>query len=90
MIFFCADGKINPKGSTKDKHGVWLPRTQKHRYAFLLDKKLNIFLKEEVRPKRNDTKLIGCCGGTCIVFDKRFNKKYTCPKCKNELKEIKK
>ena len=28
--FFSADGRVNPRGSTKDVQGVWLPRTQKH------------------------------------------------------------
>jgi hypothetical protein len=85
--FFCADGRVNPRGKTKDLQGVWLPRTQKHRYAFLLDKRMNVLLDECERPDACETKKYDCCDGTNKVFDKRFNKHYDCPKCTNTFKK---
>ena len=73
--FFCAEG-------------VWLPRTQKHRYCFLLDKYMDVLLNETERPTLEMTSEYDCCKETNIVFDKRFNKYYTCPKCKNVIEDI--
>jgi hypothetical protein len=86
--FFTADGRVNPRGKTKDVEGVWLPRTQKHRYCFKLDRKLEILLNEEVRPTLEDTSDYKCCGGTNKVHDKRFDKWYSCPKCTDKIEEL--
>jgi len=86
--FFCADGRVNPRGKTKYLEGVWLPRTQKHRYAFLLDNKMNVLLSESERPTLEDINQYDCCNGTHKVFDKRFNKHYTCPKCTGVIEEL--
>lgn len=86
--FFAADGKINPRGATKDVQGVWLPRTQKHRYCYLIDKDLPILLEEQPRPTQETTKSYGCCNQTLKVFDNRFKKWYTCPKCTEKIEEI--
>ena len=86
--FFCADGKVNPRGKTKHLQGVWLPRTQKHRYAFLLDKRINVLLNESEKPTLEDTSEYDCCNETNKVFDNRFNKEYSCPKCTGFIKEI--
>lgn len=86
--FFCADGRVNPRGKTKDLEGVWLPRTRKHRYAFLLDKTMKVLLEETERPALEATNQYDCCNGTHKVFDKRFNKHYTCPKCTGVIEEI--
>lgn len=86
--FYTADGKINPRGETKNIKGVWLPRTRKHRYAYILDKSLVCLLKEEKKPSIGDINEYDCCGGTLEVFDKRFGDKYTCPKCVGDLKLI--
>ena len=86
--FYTADGRLNPRGSTKNVEGVWLPRTRKHRYCFLLDRRTKVLLKEEKRPSVDELSDYGCCGGTNEVYDKRFNKKYTCPKCTGKIEEI--
>jgi hypothetical protein len=87
--FYTADGRVNPRGKTKDVQGVWLPRTRKHRYCYLLDKELEILLEERGRPKVSETSVYNkCCNGSLTVHDKRFNKKYTCPICTGEIKEI--
>ena len=39
------------RGSTKDLDGVWRPRTRKHRYLLVFDKKLTVKWKEEPYPK---------------------------------------
>lgn len=87
--FFTADGKVNPRGKTANVEGVWLPRTQKHRYCFKLNRNLKILLKENPRPTLEDTSEYKCCGGTNKVYDKRFDKWYSCPKCTEKVKELK-
>lgn len=86
--FYTIDGKLNPRGQTKDIEGVWLPRTRKHRYAYIIDRKLNILLDEQKRPQKQEGNLYDCCGGSLEVFDKRFNKKYSCPKCTDKIEEL--
>ena len=85
--FFSVDGRKNPRGATKDMQGVWLPRTRKHRYCYIIDKKLKVNYKEQKPPKKEDIFKIECCEGTKEVFDKRFGKWYTCPKCCGKLEE---
>lgn len=85
--FFTADGRVNPRGQTKDIQGVWLPRNRKHRYAYIIDKNLICLLKEEKKPNIENTNIYECCNGTNIVLDKRFNVNYSCPKCLN-IKKI--
>ena len=86
--FFTADGKINPRGSTRDIEGVWLPRPRKHRYAYILDDNLSVNYPEQVRPSVNQTIKTECCNSTQKVYDKRFNQWYTCPRCTGKLERI--
>jgi len=88
--FYVADGRVNPRGKTKDLHGVWLPRTRKHRYCFLLDKKMPIMITEQDRPTLTETDDYDCCNKTNKVFDKRFKEWYTCPKCTERIKLLEK
>ena len=83
--FFRFDGVVNPRGKVSDVHGVWVPRTQKHRYAYILDKTLHCLYEEQPKPKANDVlETNGCwfCKGSGKVFDNRFKEWYTCPRCK--------
>ena len=73
--------KVNFRGETKDKQGVWMNRTQKHRYAYIIDKRLKCLYTEQPCPKKTETQQYDCCGGTGKVLDKRFNVWYSCPKC---------
>ena len=73
--------KINPRGPTKDRQGVWINRTQKHRYAYIMDENLKCLYEQLSYPKKTDIKDYDCCGGTKIVRDKRYNIDYPCPKC---------
>lgn len=86
--FFTADGKVNPRGATKDVHGVWLPRTRKHRYAYIIDPKLKCLYTEESKPTVDNTLEVTCCDGTGVVYDNRFKEWYTCPRCTGKLKKI--
>jgi len=88
--FFSYDdgGKVNPRGATKTKQGVWIPRTQKHRYAFIMDKSLKCLYTETTKPSKDDTKDYDCCDGSKQVYDKRFKVNYTCPKCTGILSVI--
>lgn len=82
--FWRWDGVVNPRGSTKHTHGVWIPRTRKHRYAYILDKTLHCLYDESVPPKKTEvetTTECTACHGTYKVFDKRFKEWYTCPRC---------
>ena len=73
--------KVNPRGPTKDKMGVWINRTQKHRYAYIIDKDLKCLYGQQPYPKKTDVKEYDCCSGTKIVKDKRYSIDYPCPKC---------
>lgn len=65
--FYCADGRVNPRGQTKDLHGCWLPRSQKHRYAMILDQKLTCNYTEQPYPSKGDTYTLECCNGMNVV-----------------------
>lgn len=86
--FYAENGKLNPRGTTSSIKGVWLPRTQKHRYCYLIDEDLKVKYNNEKYPKNNEYIKVQCCKGENIVFDKRYNTWYTCPKCVGELKII--
>ena len=83
--------KKSPRGSTKDKDGVWLQRNRKHRYLYLIDKNLKCLYTEEVLPEYNidlineEAKNTLCCSGSNVVYDNRFKVKYSCPKCTGKL-----
>lgn len=83
--FYRFDGKVNPRGKTKDAHGVWIPRSQKHRYCYLLDKTLNVKYSTCERPKSDSVTITTCCNGTNKVYDARFKEWYTCPICTGKL-----
>ena len=86
--FFSIEGKLNPRGETKNLKGVWLQRTRKHRYCYLLDKTLKVNYIEKSYPKKGETINLDCCGGSNKVYDNRFNVWYTCPRCIGELREL--
>ena len=87
--FFSEDGKVNPRGATKDKRGVWLPRSRKHRYAYIIDSELTCLYEEKAKPSADMTMELECCNGTHQVYDKRFNEYYTCPRCTGKLEQLK-
>lgn len=73
--FYLPDGNIQSRGKTKGVRGVWIPRTRKHRYAYLLDRKLKPKLKEKPRPSVSQIREYNqaCCDGTLRVYDRRFD-----------------
>lgn len=87
--FVGLDGKINARILQTGTSGVWIPKSRKHRYCYLLDKSLVVNYKEEPYPKKGELLKLDCCGGTHRVFDTRFKKWYSCPRCCGELVEIK-
>ena len=52
--FFLANGTQVSRGKVKGLDGQWKPRTRKHRYLYLLDKKLQPIWKQEPYPKLNE------------------------------------
>lgn len=86
--FFLESGKVQSRGGTKSTFGVWMPRPRKHRYAILLDESLVCNYDEQERPLKSDVISLECCNGTGIVFDKRFGRWYTCPRCTGRLDRI--
>lgn len=78
--FYRADNKLNPRGSTKDEHGVWLERSVKYRYFYQFDQNLVPLFEEQPFPKTTGNKTT-CCNGTLKVYDKRFDEYFDCPKC---------
>jgi len=79
-------GRKNIRGSTKDKAGVWVKRSRKHRYAYILDKKLKCKYKEQPHPTVKKTIKTDCCHNSKFVLDNRFGVWYTCPVCTGMLK----
>ena len=86
--FYCIDGRVNPRGETKNLKGVWLPRTRKHRYCYILDNNLKCLLREYAKPNFGEINKYDCCNGKNIVFDKRHNEYFTCPKCSKKIEFI--
>ena len=87
FFLYKGDGtfKKNYRGKTNTEHGVWLPRTQKHRYAYILDKTLECNYTQQSYPKKGDYGINGCPCDNGVLEDKRFKIKYTCPSCTNQL-----
>lgn len=84
-FFRASDGKVNPRGETKDTDGVWISRTRKHRYCYILDKNLKCLLDVvDDSPNLDTTSVYSCCNGKGTVTDNRFSKTYVCPKCSSE------
>lgn len=89
--FFRFDGKVNPRGKTNGVHGVWIPRTRKHRYCYVLDDTLEVLYQQEsYKPQKDDFVDFECCHGTGVVHDNRFDEDYTCPHCTGRLELIRK
>ena len=86
--FYRIDGRVNPRGKSSTFQGVYLPRSRKYRYAFILDPDLKCNYEEEERPHLGQVFSLECCQGTGQVYDNRYNKHYTCPRCSEEFKEI--
>lgn len=84
------NGKLsaNPRGATKELHGVWLPRTRKHRYCYILDKSLKVLYDEQPHPTVKGTIDNECCHGNHLVYDDRFNEWWTCPRCCDDFNFI--
>lgn len=85
---YCEDGRLNPRGKTSDVCGVWLPRARKHRYAFILDPLLKANYTEQKRPGLDQVFELDCCNGSHEVYDNRFDRWYTCPRCTGKLERI--
>ena len=76
-------------GTTRDKQGVWIPRSQKHRYLYIIDNTVEVIYEEKEYPKGNSMNVKpSCCDGTNKVYDRRYNKWYTCPRCVGKCEEI--
>ena len=84
-FFQYPDCKKNVRGATHNKRGVWLERSRKHRYAYLLDKSLKVLYEEKPHPTEKETIPIACCDGTNIVHDNRFDEYFTCPICTRKI-----
>ena len=82
------DGKKNPRGEVSGLEGVWIARTKKHRYAYIMDKHLKCLYQEQTAPKTKSQIPRICCGGGYKVFDARNQQWYTCPVCTGKLNKI--
>lgn len=49
-------GKKITRGKVKNRGGVWLPRTRKHRYAYYLDDSLKCLYAEQPYPKKYEVR----------------------------------
>lgn len=84
--FYTHDGKVNPRGETKNIRGVWLPRNRKHRYCYLMDDSLKVLYSEQPKPSKKIHEVVGVCSfcENGKVYDKRFSEWYPCPKCNSK------
>lgn len=82
------DGKKNPRGEVSAWEGVWIPRTKKHRYAYIMDDRLKCLYEEKASPKTKGQIPRFCCGGEQKVLDKRNNQWYSCPVCTGKLVKL--
>lgn len=85
-FFRFPDCKKNPRGKPSEWQGVYLPRSRKHRYAYIFDKTLKCNLKEQDHPRvKGETIFRECCSDRDYVYDNRYNRYYTCPHCYKKL-----
>lgn len=85
--FYRFDGKKNPRGSTKSVRGVWVNRSQKHRYAVIMDKSLVCNYEEKEYPKQGEIEKVTRCFGKGKIWDNRFGEEWDCPVCNNKRNE---
>jgi len=82
---------LNPRQKVKDKEGVWLNRSVKHRYAIVFDKSLKVNHEEQPFPKKDKNggiiPLI-CCNGNKVVKGNIGMRVYSCPVCTGVLELI--
>lgn len=86
--FYTEDGQKDPRMETKNAYGVWVERTRKHRYCYLLDKTLKVLYDEQPHPTQKAEISQQCCGGTGKVYDRRFNIWYVCPVCSGYVQRL--
>jgi hypothetical protein len=86
--FWSFETQGKPRGMVKDLQGVWVEKPRKHRYAYIIDKRLKCNYSEEHKPPLNMDVPYSCCHGTHIVHDNRYNVDYTCPICTGRLYRI--
>ena len=86
--FWSYETQGKPRGKVKDIQGIWVKKPRKHRYAFILDKKLKCLYEEEKKPSPEKIVPFSCCGGTHILHDNRYSVDYTCPICTGHLYKI--
>lgn len=87
--FYCIDGTKNARGNWSEWHGVYLPRSRKHRYAFILDKTLKCNYESEWHPTTvGVTIATPCCNDTFVAYDNRFNEYFTCPRCTSKMVQL--
>lgn len=86
--FYDVGGGKNVRGKPSQMHGVYLPRTTKHRYAYILDPTLKPNYKEQKAPTKDTTYDVECCHNKFVVYDNRFNEYFTCPKCTSKIVQI--
>jgi len=87
--FYTHDGKVNPRGETKNIRGVWLPRNRKHRYCYVMDCSLKVLYLEQPKPSKKVHEFceVGEVCSFCengVVYDKRFSEWHPCPKCNSK------
>ena len=82
------DMRKNAFERTKNREGVFVPRTRKHRYAYIIDKRLKCLYGECEAPKDKTVMKRECCGGGYKVFDARNKQWYSCPVCTGKLIKI--
>ena len=80
--FYWETGEVDPRGKSSDRHGVWLKKGKKHRYAYIIDKSLKCNYTLQARPTKGDLAHPNdCCNGKKVVYDNRFGEWWTCPRC---------
>lgn len=86
---FWVGGKIQERGKTKGKDGVWVGRPQRHRYILVDDKELDLKWEKQPYPKANED-LDNCygCQGEEVIKNRGLGLYYNCPLCQGNMNKV--
>lgn len=87
--WFFVNGKIQERGTSKDKDGVWVNKPRKYRYILIFDKTLRLLWDTVPYPKNiEDQTVCYACDGKGILFSRSTHTPTECPICHPNKDEV--